>query len=90
MQAFPFRSGGTATISVAENLASLHQHAMSNVPEAEAAQPLGLPQRGNSGAWRGGVVTSMVSGVQSAQFDRHPSDIYIASNDSIQGAPWPP
>ena len=48
MQAFPFRSGGMAASSVAENLASSHQQATSKRPAAETAQSFGWPHRGKA------------------------------------------
>lgn len=53
MQALPFNSDGTASSSVVENRASLHQQSTSKRPAAETAQSLGLPQVGHSGAWSG-------------------------------------
>ena len=53
MQALPFNSDGTASSSVVENRASLHQQSTSKRPAAETAQSLGLPQMGHSGACSG-------------------------------------
>jgi len=61
MQARFLWSAGTCASKSWLNETDMHQHSTSVVPAADAAQSLGLPQTGQSGALRAGEGTEFVS-----------------------------
>ncbi len=94
MQALPRSAGGTVSINAAGKLALRHQQSTSNRPAADAAQALGRPHSGHSGARSGVERGSVVIGRDCAPIGplrrTGPSDGRGATASQRPGGSLPP